>query len=118
MLLCLVSISNIFDCYMTPAVPAVTMHGVGAEDGVHQRPAGAQSDPTRGHVPERGAGGEQEELPEESSSPGGSGRVPEGETPVSLTPEEKKIRREKFGNGNTNEFNTQTWLDSVQDVHP
>lgn len=26
-------------------VPSVAMHGVGAEDGVHQRPAGARSDP-------------------------------------------------------------------------
>lgn len=55
------------------------MHGLGAEDGLHQRSAGAQSDPTWGHVLEGGAGGEQEELPEESCPPGGSGRVTEGE---------------------------------------
>ena len=61
------------------AVLSVTMHGLRAEDGLHQRAAGAQSDPTWRHVPEGGAGGEQEELPEESSSYGGSGRVPEGE---------------------------------------
>lgn len=57
------------------------MHGVGAEDGLHQRPDGAQSDPTWRHVPQGGAGGEPEELPEEGSPPGGAGRVAEGETP-------------------------------------
>lgn len=55
------------------------MHGLGAEDRFHQCPAGAQSDPTWRHVPEGGAGGEQEELPEESCPSGGSGRVTEGE---------------------------------------
>lgn len=64
---------------MTPALLSVTMHGLGAEDGVHQRSAGAQSDPTWRHVPEGGAGGEQEELPEESASSGGAGGVTEGE---------------------------------------
>lgn len=67
------------------AVPSVTMHGLGAEDGLHQRPAGAQSDPTRRHVPEGGAGGEQEELPEESSSSGGPGGVAEGETDANMS---------------------------------
>lgn len=61
------------------AVPSVAMHGLGAEDGVHQRPARAQPDPTRRRVPEGGAAGEQEELPEESSPAGGAGRVSEGE---------------------------------------
>lgn len=55
------------------------MHGLRAEDGFHQRSAGAQSDPTRRHVPEGGAGGEQEELPEESSSSGDFGGVAESE---------------------------------------
>lgn len=67
---------------MTPAVPSVAMHGLRTEDGVRQRSAGAQSDPTWRHVPEGGAGGEPEDLPEESSSFGGSGRVTEGETPI------------------------------------
>lgn len=58
---------------------SVAVHGDGAEDGLHQRSAGAQSDPAWRHVPERGAGGQQEELPEESSSSGGSGRISEGE---------------------------------------
>ena len=58
------------------------MHGVGAEDGLHQRSAGAQSDPTWRHVPEGGAGGEQEELPEESCSSGEPGRGAEGETHI------------------------------------
>lgn len=65
---------------MTPALLSVTMHGLRAEDGVYQRSAGAQSDPTWRHVPEGGAGGEQEELPEESSSSRGAGGVTEGET--------------------------------------
>lgn len=55
------------------------MHGLRAEDGFYQRSPGAQSDPTRRHVPKGGAGGEQEELPEKSPSSGGSGRVAEGE---------------------------------------
>lgn len=58
----------------------VTVHGLGAEDGVYQRSAGAQSDPTWRHLPERGAGGEQEELSEKSSPAGVSGRITEGET--------------------------------------
>lgn len=60
------------------------MHGLGAEDRVYQRSAGAQSDPTWRHVSEGGTGGEQEELPEESTSSGGSGRVTEGETLISF----------------------------------
>lgn len=67
---------------MTPAAPSATMHGLRAEDGLQQRSAGAQSDPTRRLVPEGGAGGEQEELPEESSPHGGAGGVAEGETRV------------------------------------
>lgn len=62
------------------------MHGLGAEDGLFQRSAGAQSDPTWRHVPEGGAGGEPEELPEESSAPGGPGGDAQGET----------VRQEKF----------------------
>lgn len=61
------------------AVLSVTMHGLRAEDGVYQRSAGAQSDPTWRHIPEGGAGGEQEELSEESAPPGGAGGVAEGE---------------------------------------
>lgn len=80
-LLCLI------DCILTLVVPSATMHGVGAEDGLHQRSAGAQSDPTWRHVPEGGDGGEPEELPEESSSPGGAGGVTEGETRITVTPE-------------------------------
>lgn len=60
--------------------PPVTMHGLGAEVGVHQRSAGAQSDPTWRHIPERGAGGEQEELSEKSFKAGGSSRLTEGKT--------------------------------------
>lgn len=63
------------------------MHGVGAEDGLHQRSAGAQSDPAWRHVPAGGDGGEPEELPEESASPGGAGGVTEGEGRITLTPE-------------------------------
>lgn len=55
------------------------MHGLRAEDGVYRRSAGAQSDPTWRHIPEGGAGGEQEELSEESAPPGGAGGVAEGE---------------------------------------
>ena len=80
-LLCLI------DCILTFAVPSVTMHGVGAEDGLHQRSAGAQSDPAWRHVPAGGDGGEPEELPEESASPGGAGGVTEGEGRITLTPE-------------------------------
>jgi len=64
----------------TPVGRSAAMHGVGAEDGLHQRSAGAQSDPAWRHVPEGGAGGEPEGLPEESSPSGGAGRVSEGET--------------------------------------
>lgn len=73
--------------YLFMTVTSVTMHGLRAEDWLHQRSAGAQSDPTWRHVPERGAGGEQEELPEESSSPGEPGGVTEGETRIGCTAE-------------------------------
>lgn len=53
------------------------MHGLGAEDGVQQ------CYPTWKCIPEGGAGGELEELPEESCSPGGTGRVTEGQTAIS-----------------------------------
>lgn len=89
----IVKYNFIFDEYTTPAVPSVTMHGLGAEDGVYQRSAGAQSDPTWRHVPEGGAGGEQEELPEESSPPGGAGGDTEGETPIGLTTEKNPMRK-------------------------
>lgn len=87
LLLCLI------DCILTLVVPSVTMHGVGAEDGLHQRSAGAQSDPTWRHVPAGGDGGEPEELPKESTSPGGPGGVTEGEGRITLTPE----NAQKFG---------------------
>lgn len=61
------------------------MHGVGAEGGLQQRSAGAQPDPAWRLVPQGGAGGEQEELPEESSAHGGAGGSAEGETPIAST---------------------------------
>lgn len=74
------SVFSALNSFMTPAALSATMHGLRAEDGLQQRSAGAQSDPTRRLVPEGGAGGEQEELPEESSAHGGAGGVAEGET--------------------------------------
>lgn len=61
------------------------MHGLGAEDGLQQRSAGAQPDPAWGLVPQGGAGGEQEELQEESSAHGGAGGGAEGESPITWT---------------------------------
>lgn len=61
---------------LTPAAP---VHGVGAEEGLHQRPPGAQPHPARRHTPEGGAGGEPEELPEEGRPPGAAGGVAEGQ---------------------------------------
>lgn len=58
------------------------MHGVRVEDGLQQRPAGARPDPAWRLVSQRGAGGEQEELPEESTAHGGAGGGAEGETPI------------------------------------
>lgn len=61
------------------------MHGVGAEDRLQQRSAGAQPDPAWRLVSQGGAGGEQEELPEESSAHGGAGGGAEGEAPITWT---------------------------------
>lgn len=60
--------------------PSVAVHGVRAEEGLHQCPAGAQSHPAWRHTPEGGAGGEPQELPEESCSPGAVGGLSEGQT--------------------------------------
>ena len=76
-LLCILNKSNISDEYISTLV---TMHGLRAEDRVHERPAGAQPDPTWRHLPEGGAGGEQEDLSEKSCATGGSGGVAAGES--------------------------------------
>lgn len=70
------------------------MHGVRAEDRLQQRSAGAQPDPAWRLVSQGGAGGEQEELPEESPAHGGAGGGAEGETPITWT-ESGKCRTTK-----------------------
>lgn len=59
--------------------PAVTLPGLRAEEGLQQRPAGAQSHPGGRRAPEGGAGGEPEGLPEEGRPPGAAGGVSEGQ---------------------------------------
>lgn len=68
--------AEIMSCW----TPSVAVHGLRAEEGLHQRPAGAQSHPAWRHTPEGGAGGEPQELPEESCSPGAVGGLSEGQT--------------------------------------
>lgn len=60
--------------------PPVTLPGVRAEEGLHQRSSGAQSPPAWRHTPEGGAGGEPQELPEEGRPPGAAGGVFEGQS--------------------------------------
>lgn len=72
-------------CFLSPAALTAAVHGVGAEDGLQQRSAGAQPDPARRLLSQGGAGGEQEELPEEGAAHGGAGGGAEGETPTAWT---------------------------------
>lgn len=86
-----VSWINLIYLIFPPGVPSVTMHGLRAEDGVHERPAGAQPDPTWRHLPEGGAGGEQEDLSEKSSTVGGSGWVTAGGSQFGLNNETNQV---------------------------
>lgn len=85
---------------LSTAAPTAAVHGFGAEDGLQQRSAGAQPHPAWRLLPQGGAGGEQEELPEESAAHGGAGGGAEGETPIVLTEimelQELAVKNTKF----------------------